>query len=1482
MSMTQELINLGEKVGFKATELQAFMKEQQAFAREERDKMREAEREKQERENFDREKNRELEKMKLELEFKKLELGKFMAASEHEDEEEEEEDTGDTTAAVSKSKVRGPKLASFEESKDDIDSYIHRYEQYALLQGWKKESWAVYLAALLKGKALDVYARLTPTEANNYDVLKGALLKRFNKTEEGYKQQFYTSKAEVNESPQQFITRLTSYLTRWIELAKVELTFDGFMTLVVREQYLSTCVKELELFLRERAVTDLTELAKLAEQYMDAHRSKGYGWNRASKQTVSHEMENKTHIPVSAEKGAIAKKCFICNKTNHLAKQCFHRQKTSAMEATGPRRWNNDNRFSKPQSQTQNKTITKPGQQNSGMTRERKLKCKTHGKELCPDCFVLDSHECSAVLMCGCPIPVLADTCSTERRHRMPVTEGYLNGKKVTVLRDSGCSTVVVRRSLIEDELLTGAETVCVLIDGTVRRTPIAKVDIETKFFTGQVEAVCMRNPLYDLIIGNVDGVEDVFTEGMQEESQAVMTRQMRVNAEKNKTPLKVASEIKSLVSREELIQLQKDDESLKSSWDKVGKVEDSNEKGVKFIESAGLLYRSCIGYDRQVITQLVVPKILRQEVMRLAHDATMSGHQGIKRTRDRIFLGFWFPGMTAEVTRFCKSCDVCQRTIAKGRVSKVPLGSMPVIETPFERVAIDLVGPIYPASERGNRYLLTVVDYATRYPEAVALKDIQTETVAEALVDIYSRVGIPKEVLSDQGSQMVSNIMKELSRLLSVRQLVISPYHPICNGLVEKFNGTLKAMLKKVCAEKPKDWDRYLGPLLFAYREVRQESLGFSPFELVYGRSVRGPLVILKELWSKEEIEPEVKTTYEYVVDLRNRLQETCELAQQNLMKAQDKQRKYYNLKATKRVFEVGSKVLVLRPTDHNKLLMQWQGPFVVKEKRRENDYEIEMNGKTRLYHANMLKQYYERDNNEVSMGCVTKPGVVSKVYEVTNAAVIECQAQEDSSLGLYHNLQTETYKDVDINPELETEKRMQIANLLMEFQDIFTDVPRVCNLGEHEIKLTTNDPIRSRPYPIPYAMREALSKEIDTMLSLGIIEPSSSPYASPVVMVRKSDNSIRVCCDFRRLNRISVFDAECMPTADEIFAQLSGCNYFSKFDLSKGYWQVPMKESDKDYTAFTTHRGLFRFMVMPFGLVNAPATFSRIMRKLLYDVVDIHNYLDDVLAHSEQWIQHLCTLREFFVRVREANLTLRPTKCSIGYSCVKFLGFDISPQGLSPTPNNVNKALNACRPQTKTQLRSFLGMIGHYRRFIPNFAAVAVPLTDLTRKGSSNKLEWSEQHERAFVALKRAITNPPILRLPNVNETFVLQTDASNEGLGAVLLQEEEGFKYPIAYASRKLLQREKNYSTIERECLAIVFGIQKFHNFLYGQEFILETDHQPLKYLNQTEFQNGRVMRWSLALQPYRFTVRYIRGSQNVGADFLSRHTSVETEV
>ena len=222
----------------------------------------------------------------------------------------------------------------------------------------------------------------------------------------------------------------------------------------------------------------------------------------------------------------------------------------------------------------------------------------------------------------------------------------------------------------------------------------------------------------------------------------------------------------------------------------------------------------------------------------------------------------------------------------------------MPLIDVPFQRVAVDLIGPIAPVSDRGSRYILTVVDYATRYPEAVPLQKIETERVAEALLEIFCRVGFPSEVLSDKGTQFTSELMHEVSRLVGIKQLFTAPYNPKCNGLCERINGVLKSMLKKMCAEQPREWDRYLPAVLFAYREVPQASTGFSPFEMLYGRVVRGPLQILKELWTEQET-PEVRNTYQYVRDLRNRLEETCELARRSLYEAQGVYKHHYDKKS-------------------------------------------------------------------------------------------------------------------------------------------------------------------------------------------------------------------------------------------------------------------------------------------------------------------------------------------------------------------------------------------------------------------------------------------------------------------------------------------------------------------------------------------------------------------------------------------------------
>ena len=412
---------------------------------------------------------------------------------------------------------------------------------------------------------------------------------------------------------------------------------------------------------------------------------------------------------------------------------------------------------------------------------------------------------------------------------------------------------------------------------------------------------------------------------------------------------------------------MQNDDESLQKYWER-NDVVVRGQAEISFEAKGGVLYRV---YKHPYVNsgkplkQVMVPVQLRSRIMALAHGSLMGGHMGIKKTADKIQSAFYWPGIQGDVTRYCKSCDVCQKTVNEGSVPKVPLEKMPLIDKPFKRVAIDLVGPIGPPSEDGHRYILTLVDFATRYPEAVPLKNIDTETVAEALVDIFSRLGVPEEILSDLGTQFVSECMKEVTRLLSIKQLTTTPYHPMCNGLTEKFNGTMKSMLKRLCSEQPRQWQRYINPLLFAYREVPQESTGFSPFELLYGRAVRGPMFILKELWTKELQEPEVKNSYQYVFDLREKLEDTLKLAHTELKKAQHKGKHYYDRKAKVRRFAQGDKVLILLPTDHNKLLMQWKGPFEVSAVVGLNDYKVCVKGKERVYHANLLKKYFEREDS-------------------------------------------------------------------------------------------------------------------------------------------------------------------------------------------------------------------------------------------------------------------------------------------------------------------------------------------------------------------------------------------------------------------------------------------------------------------------------------------------------------------------------------
>ncbi len=392
--------------------------------------------------------------------------------------------------------------------------------------------------------------------------------------------------------------------------------------------------------------------------------------------------------------------------------------------------------------------------------------------------------------------------------------------------------------------------------------------------------------------------------------------------------------------------------------------------------------------------------------------------------------------------------------------------------------------------------------------------------------------------------------------------------------------------------------------------------------------------------------------------------------------------------------------------------------------------------------------------------------------------------------------------------------------------------------------------------------------------MFDLGIIEESDSPYCSPVVLVKKSSDKWRLCIDFRAVNDVTIFDAEPMPLIDDSLGDFVGDTYFTELDLCSGYFQIPLTEDSRKVTAFATHRGLMQFTVMPFGLKCACATFVRLMRKVTKNLVNTACYFDNLVVHNSNWDEHLRDVRSLCNELRAFGLTAGPSKCHFGHESIKYLGFSLGNNHLSPQDEKVKAILDMFVPATKKQLRSFIGTVSFYRRFIPNFSDLVKPLNIHLKKFSSNKLSWTNDQLSSFQTLKNSLADQPILCLPDFSKMFYVRTDASDSGLGAVLLQDVDDLLKPVAYASRCLLDREQRYATVERECLGIIWAIGKFQYYLFGREFVLQTDQQALTYLKTMNNSNGRLMRWALSLQDYSFRVDYIKGSMNVGADLLSR--------
>ena len=681
--------------------------------------------------------------------------------------------------------------------------------------------------------------------------------------------------------------------------------------------------------------------------------------------------------------------------------------------------------------------------------------------------------------------------------------------------------------------------------------------------------------------------------------------------------------------------------------------------------------------------------------------------------------------------------------------------------------------------------------------------------------------------------------------------------------------------MMRTYCLECEKDWDEGVHLLLFAAREAVQESLGFSPFELVFGHTVRGPLQLLKEKWLSDSTEINL---LDYVSTFRYRLIKACEVARANMKVAQGKMKAHYDKSAKERSFSPGDAVLVLLPVPGHALQARYYGPYVVDTKVSDVDYVVKTPDRRKskqLCHVNMLKRYHDRES---VMGGQTKPvttvTLVSSNDEVSERSdVLDAMDNAESGLKLKNS-------DVLANLEqklshLSPEEQRDMISLIQEYSHLFPDVPSKTDMLCHDIDVGNAKPVKQHPYRVNPVKLKHMRDEVSYMLENDIIEPSHSDWSSPCLLVPKPCGSYRFCTDFRKVNSVSKTDSFPIPRIDDCIDRIGSAKYVSKFDLLKGYWQVPLTDRAKEISAFVTPDGLYQYRVMPFGLKNAPATFQRLINHVVSGLEGTDAYIDDGIISSDEWKQHLVQIRAFFDRLTEARLTVNLLKSEFCQACVVFLGHVVGQGVVRPVAAKVEAIMNFPVPTNKKELMRFLGVAGYYRKFCPNFSEVVSPLTNLLCKNM--KFSWSCHCEQAFQKLKAILQSTPVLMAPNFHKAFKLAVDASDIGAGGVLLQEDsQGIDHPVCYFSRKFNKHQRNYSTVEKETLALLLSLQQFEVYVSASSLpvVVYTDHNPLVFIHKMKNKNQRLLRWSLALQEHVLDIKHIKGKDNVIADALSR--------
>ncbi len=756
-----------------------------------------------------------------------------------------------------------------------------------------------------------------------------------------------------------------------------------------------------------------------------------------------------------------------------------------------------------------------------------------------------------------------------------------------------------------------------------------------------------------------------------------------------------------------------------------------------------GLLFHNIIDTSGDERCRLVLPVGRRKHVLELAHNK--SGHMGVKKIRELINRNFSWPGLGKDIVNWINRCEACSKFNKSGG-RQVAMVQRPVVRVPFDSVAFDLVGPL-PKAKGGVKYVLTYICMATRWPEAVPLRSVTAEAVASGMTSIIFRTGLPSRILTDRGTVFVSKLCEKMCEIIGCDLVHTSPYRPQSNGVLERLHGTLKPMLSKA-VDKGIDWADFLPMALFTIRQVPNRSTGFSPHELVFGRKMVGPLDVLYSGWVEREYDE--LDVCEWVSQLQEKLDLLHDLASAHELDVIEKRAESFDKNKAEREFQKDDEVLLRVPGLKAALSASWEGPYVVTQKVSRVTYRIRRTDSehVRIAHINNLKRY-----------CVGE--------DMKLVAGISVVAEEDVEMEKWVDRQVLGSALCDGYCEEE------MGRCLDAHSECFSNKPGLCVKGVCKINLIENAKVVNiPPRNIPVRIKESVEAEIRKLLANGIIEPSDSEWCSPIVPVRKKDGSVRLCVDYRELNKVTPLRRFWLPSLREILDEVGPSAVLSKLDLTSGFNQVQMDPESSELTTFGCSLGKFKFVRMPFGLKNAPAVFQSVVEEVLKPVKDVsRNYIDDVVVFSGSWEKHLEDLSRVLRTLDEAGLKVKRAKCECGRRSMEYLGHQIGDGRLGIPDARVIAMREYEKPVTKKQMRACLGTFSYYREFIPGFADYSTLLSPSTSLTAPHKVNWTVEMDAAFGKLKHLLSNAVVLFVPQRDDDLVIYTDASGGGIGGCL---------------------------------------------------------------------------------------------------------------